>query len=129
MGSAPDPERLAARAAEIGKREWDKFLDRTKGSARLYEKARQVLPLGVASSFQTMDPYPMYVSHGAGSHVCDTDGNEYLDYHNGFGVTLVGHAHPRVVAAIDRAARTGTHFAAMSEVAIDLAGGKPIVST
>jgi glutamate-1-semialdehyde 2,1-aminomutase len=43
------------------------------------------------------------------------DGNEYIDFHNGFGSMVVGHAHPKVAEAIEKAARTGTHFAAPTE--------------
>ena len=45
----------------------------------------------------------------------DVDGNEYVDTHGGFGCMIVGHAHPKIVEAINRAARTGTHFAAPTE--------------
>src|SRR5262249_4504275 len=72
-------------------------------------------PSGVASSFQVGDPYPLYLRSGAGSHVIDVDGNDYIDHHNGFGAMVVGHARPKVVEAIDRAARGGTHFAAPTE--------------
>lgn len=41
---------------------------------------------------------------GAGSRLWDVDGNAYLDYHNGFGVTICGHGHPKIVDAIGRAA-------------------------
>ena len=72
----------------------------------------QHLPHGVASSFQAGDPYPIYLARGQGAQVWDVDGNEYVDFHGGFGCNVVGHAHPKVVEAIERAARTGTHFAA-----------------
>ena len=56
-----------------------------------------------------------------GSHVWDVDGNEYLDFHGGFGVNIVGHAHPKIVEAITRAANNGTHFAAPTPVTVALA--------
>jgi glutamate-1-semialdehyde 2,1-aminomutase len=114
-------DRLRAKATKLEKVEGERLLDRTSGSERLYRQASAYLPLGVASSFQTGDPYPMYLARGSGSHLWDVDGNEYLDFHNGFGVTLCGHAHPKIVEAIDLAARRGTHFAAMTESAITLA--------
>jgi glutamate-1-semialdehyde 2,1-aminomutase len=79
------------------------------------------MPLGVASSFQAGDPYPIYLRRGQGSHVWDVDGNEYLDYHSGFGVNVVGHAHPKIVEAIERSAREGVHFAVTTEVTVALA--------
>ena len=66
-------------------------------------------------SFQADDPYPIYLARGQGAHVWDVDGTEYVDFHGGFGVNVVGHAHPKIVEAIERAARTGTHFAATTE--------------
>ena len=79
------------------------------------------MPMGVGSSFQAWDPYPVYLREGHGSGVVDVDGNEYLDFHNGFGCMVVGHAHPKVAEAIERAARTGTHFAAPTEPTVRFA--------
>jgi glutamate-1-semialdehyde 2,1-aminomutase len=79
------------------------------------------MPFGVASSFQVGDPHPIYLREGRGSRVTDVDGNSYIDYHNGFGSMLVGHAHPTVRAAIERTAASGTHFAATTESCIMLA--------
>ena len=75
----------------------------------------KTLPFGVVSSFQKGSPYPVYVARGSGSHVWDQDGTEYLDYHGGFGAMVVGHAHPRIVEAINEAAARGTHFAVTTE--------------
>jgi glutamate-1-semialdehyde 2,1-aminomutase len=111
-------DRIGENAARIAKEESDALLDRTKASAALYERAVKSLPYGVPSSFQANDPYPIYLARGAGSHVWDVDGREYVDYHNGFGCMVVGHAHPKVVEAIDRAARTGTHFAVPTEATV-----------
>jgi glutamate-1-semialdehyde 2,1-aminomutase len=62
-----------------------------------------------------MQPYPIYVTRGKGSHIWDQDGQEYLDFHGGFGAMVVGHAHPRIVEAIHEAAGRGTHFAVTTE--------------
>ena len=66
---------------------------------------------GVASSWQASPPHAIYVDHGSGSHVWDVDGNEYVDYHLGYGAMVAGHAHPKIVEAIRRQAGLGTHFA------------------
>jgi len=116
-----DIERVSARAREISEREHRKLLDRTPASAALYRRAVRSMPLGVASTFQAHPPYPIYLSRGKGSRVWDVDGNEYVDYHSGFGVNVVGHAHPKIIEAVDRAARTGTHFAVTTEVTVELA--------
>ena len=108
-------ERIIARAREIAKRETERLHDRTGASAKLYQRALASMPMGVASTFQAADPYPVYLARGKGSRVWDVDGTEYRDFRNGFGTMAVGHAHPKVVEAIDRAARTGTHFAVTTE--------------
>jgi len=113
-----DDERLRARAREIFAAERAALTEATPASRRLYERARRSLPLGVASSFQAADPYPVYLERGAGAEVWDVDGRRYVDFHNGFGSTAVGHAHPAVVAAIERAARAGTHFAVTTEATV-----------
>ena len=77
--------------------------------------------MGVASTFQANDPYPVYLDRGKGSHVWDVDGNEYLDFHSGFGVNVAGHAHPKIVEAIERAANNGVHFAVTTEATVALA--------
>jgi len=95
-----------------------RLLERTRGSAQLFTRASRILPLGVVSSFQKGDPYPLYLKRGQGSHVWDQDGHEYLDFHGGFGAMVTGHAHPRIVAAIAEAAGRGTHFAVTTEEAV-----------
>jgi glutamate-1-semialdehyde 2,1-aminomutase len=109
------------RILELTERERGALLDRTSGSQALYERALGVMPRGVPSSFQAADPRPIYLSHGEGRRVWDVDGNEYVDFHNGFGVMCVGHAHPAIVAAVEARARRGSHFAAPTEGSIVVA--------
>ena len=66
---------------------------------------------GVASSWQDSPPHAIFIDRGEGSHIWDLDGNEYVDYHLGYGAMVIGHAHPKVVEAIEKRARLGTHFA------------------
>jgi glutamate-1-semialdehyde 2,1-aminomutase len=114
-------DRLLGRAQEIGQVEMSRLLARTPRSAQLFDRATRTLPFGVVSSFQKMQPYPIYVTHGRGSHIWDQDGTEYLDFHCGFGAMVVGHAHPRIVEAIHEAASRGTHFAVTTENAVAFA--------
>ena len=53
-----------------------------------------------------------------GAFVWDVDAIKRIDYHNGFGSMAVGHAHPKIVEAIDKAARSGTHFAVTTETTV-----------
>ena len=59
-------DRLLGRAQEIGQAEMTRLLARTPRSAQLFERAARTLPFGVVSSFQKMQPYPIYVTHGQG---------------------------------------------------------------
>jgi glutamate-1-semialdehyde 2,1-aminomutase len=110
-----------ARLLELTGRERAKLLERTTGSQAAYERAVAVMPRGVPSSFQAADPRPVYLSHGEGSRVWDVDGNEYVDFHNGFGVMCVGHANPAIVAAVRERAGLGSHFAAPTAGAVVVA--------
>ena len=116
-----DVNRLNARAAEIAERETKVLLDRTPGSAALYERAVKVLPAGVSSNFQGNDPYPVYLDRGKGASVWDVDGTEYTDFHGGFGVNVVGHANPKIVKALQTAAENAVHFAVTTEPTVALA--------
>ena len=117
-GERATRDRLLGRAQELGQAEMAQLLARTPKSAQLFERASRTLPFGVVSSFQKMQPYPIYVTHGQGSHIWDQDGTEYLDFHCGFGAMVVGHAHPRIVEAVHEAAGRGTHFAVTTESAV-----------
>jgi glutamate-1-semialdehyde 2,1-aminomutase len=87
----------------------------------MFERAAEVMPGGVPSQFQAGDPWPVYVERGQGARVWDVDGNEYLDFHNGFGVMCVGHANPVIAAAVKTQMDLGTHFAAPTEGSIAVA--------
>src|SRR5260370_27169252 len=79
------------------------------------------MPRGVPSSFQDAAPQSMFMERGKGSRIWDVDGNEYVDFHNGFGVMVVGHAHPKIVDAVTRQAALGSHFAQPVEHSIIVA--------
>ncbi len=85
---------------EIIAREDVEFRKRTPRSHKIHERAKASMPLGVSSSFQAVPPYPLFISRGEGSHIWDYDGNEYVDFHLGFGSLLVGHSHPLLVEAL-----------------------------
>jgi glutamate-1-semialdehyde 2,1-aminomutase len=112
-----DPNRVV----ELTTRMEAALLARTQKSGDFVKDASQVLPAGVASSFQEQSPHPIYIVEGHGSRIRDLDGNEYSDFHNGFGVMVVGHAHPVVARAIADTASRGTHFAAPNQSAVRVA--------
>ncbi len=109
------------RIERLTKQMEEKLLEQTRRSGEFVEEAKRVLPAGVASSFQDQPPHPVYIVEGHGSRVVDLDGNDYADYHNGFGVMVVGHAHPVIADAIAAAAQKGTHFAAPNQSAVRVA--------
>jgi glutamate-1-semialdehyde 2,1-aminomutase len=100
-----------SRVAELTAGEEEKFRHARPRSKQMWTEARQVMPRGVPSSFQDASPQPVFMEKGKGSRVWDVDGNEYVDFHNGFGVMVVGHAHPKIVEAVSRQIALGSHFA------------------
>ncbi len=101
---------LADRAKDITKRELATYAERTAGSQKANARARKVLPLGVPSSFQAYDPYPIVIASADGPNMVDVDGNTYTDYDMGFGALFVGHRHPAVLRALDAQIAEGTLF-------------------
>jgi glutamate-1-semialdehyde 2,1-aminomutase len=92
-----------------------------KRSISYQQEAAHRLPGGVSSSWQTSPPHPLYVDRGLGSKVWDIDGNEYVDLHNGYGVMVTGHAHPKIVEAVQKRITLGSHFAQPTEDALIVA--------
>lgn len=102
----------------LTEREERRLADATRASEEMYRRGGRVLVGGVASSFQMRKPWPIYLSHGAGPAVWDVDGTRRLDFHNGFGAMVQGHAHPAIARAVRDRVPRGTHFAAPGDDAI-----------
>jgi glutamate-1-semialdehyde 2,1-aminomutase len=93
-------------------------------SIRLFERAQAVIPGGVNSpvrAFRSVGGQPLFIKSGSGARVRDVDGNEYIDFVGSWGPLILGHAHPAVVEAIQRAARGGSSFGAPTEAEVELA--------
>jgi glutamate-1-semialdehyde 2,1-aminomutase len=101
--------------------EVETFLSRQGDSRRLTERARHSLAGGATSNWQIAEPHSVWMSSGCASTIYDVDGNEYSDFHGGYGVNLVGHAHPAIVEAVSRRVREGTHFAQPTDDAVVVA--------
>lgn len=110
-----------ARVTAMVAREEAAYRARTPRSAELHRRAREAMPLGVASSFQTYDPYPLFISEGRGSRMWDADGNEYLDFDMAFGVLAAGHSHPILAEALQSRVARGTCYTFPVEDCIVLA--------
>ena len=109
------------RIKELTDREESILEQRTGASDAMYGRAKRSLSAGVASSYQARDPWPIYLERGNGPRVWDVDGNEFWDFHNGFGSMVQGHAHTVIGKAIQERYSLGTHFAAPTEDAIVVA--------
>jgi len=94
------------------------YAERTPKSAELSDAAGRYLPSGVVHDSRYTRPHGLYASHADGARKWDIDGNEYIDYFGGHGALLLGHNHPRVVAAASAQLARGTHFAAGNELDI-----------
>ena len=82
-------------------------------SAELYARAEALIPAGVSSpvrAFRKVGGTPVFFKEARGAHVVDEDGNRYLDYCMAWGPLILGHAHPKVVEAVQRAAANGLAF-------------------
>ena len=93
-------------------------------SQQLFAQAQQFIPGGVNSpvrSFRAVSGTPPFIARGQGCRVSDVDGNEYIDYLGSWGPLVLGHAHPVVVEALQRAAEGGTSFGAPVELEVELA--------
>ncbi len=64
---------------------------------------------------------PLFIARGAGSHIWDVDGNEYVDWVCSWGPLILGHANPAVIDAVTEAAARGTSFGAPTAQEVDLA--------
>jgi glutamate-1-semialdehyde 2,1-aminomutase len=97
---------------------------KTDKSQALFQRAIEKIPGGVNSpvrAFRSVGGKPLFIARGEASHLFDVDGNEYIDYVGSWGPLLLGHRHPEILAALERALTIGTSFGAPTEQEIDLA--------
>jgi glutamate-1-semialdehyde 2,1-aminomutase len=96
----------------------------TTKSRELFAEAQLHMPGGVNSpvrAFRSVGGDPLYIARAKGSKIYDVDGNEFIDYIGSWGPMILGHAHQRVIGAIQLAAENSTSFGASSEKEIELA--------
>jgi glutamate-1-semialdehyde 2,1-aminomutase len=93
-------------------------------SVAAFAQAQEVIPGGVnspARAYGAVGGGPRFIDRGVGSHLYDIDGREYIDYVCSWGPLILGHAHPRVVSALQEACGKGTSFGAPTQVETELA--------
>jgi glutamate-1-semialdehyde 2,1-aminomutase len=89
-----------------------------------YARAQARIPGGVNSpvrSFASVGGNPFFTERGEGAYLFDTDGNRYVDYVQSWGASILGHAHPAVVEAVQRAAAKGTSYGTPTPGEVELA--------
>jgi glutamate-1-semialdehyde 2,1-aminomutase len=89
-----------------------------------FERARKVTPGGVNSpvrAFGSVGGTPLVIRSAAGAMITDSDGREYLDFVGSYGPLILGHAHAKIVAAVEAACRRGTSYGAPCQPEIELA--------
>jgi glutamate-1-semialdehyde 2,1-aminomutase len=90
-------------------------------SSTLFSRALQVIPGGVNSpvrAFGSVGGTPKFIKKAQGAFIWDTDGQQYIDYVGSWGPAIVGHAHPKVVEAIQHAASQGCSYGAPTEAEV-----------
>jgi glutamate-1-semialdehyde 2,1-aminomutase len=93
-------------------------------SEELYQESRRYMPGGVNSpvrAFRGLDMAPRFIVEGQGSRIRDEDGREYIDYIGAYGPLILGHRHPAVIGALERALERGTAFGAPTALELELA--------
>jgi glutamate-1-semialdehyde 2,1-aminomutase len=93
-------------------------------SERLFAEACRVIPGGVNSpvrAWAAVGGTPLFLQRARGAEIIDADGHAYLDFVGSWGPLILGHAHPRVVAALAERARSGTSFGAPTAIEVEMA--------
>ncbi len=93
-------------------------------SIAFFQEAQKLFPGGVNSpvrAFRAVGGQPLFIERGEGAYLFDVDGNHFIDYVLSWGPLITGHAHPKVIEAIQRAALKGTSYGAPSPLEIELA--------
>jgi glutamate-1-semialdehyde 2,1-aminomutase len=96
----------------------------TSHSRRLFQRAKARIPGGVNSpvrAWKGVGGTPLFIARGRGAHVYDSDGNRYIDFVGSWGPLIFGHAHPQILRALAKTARSGTTFGAPTEHEVKLA--------
>ncbi|PYT07218.1 MAG: aspartate aminotransferase family protein [Acidobacteria bacterium] len=93
-------------------------------TSRLFQQARRYIAGGVNSpvrAFRAVGGEPVFIRRGAGSRVWDSEGREYIDYLGSWGPLILGHCHPRIIAALEETCEAGTSFGMPTEIETELA--------
>jgi len=98
--------------------------DVKKTNEGLFERARRVIPGGVNSpvrAFRAVGGTPRFIARAQGAYIYDAEGRRYIDYIGSWGPMILGHGHPAVLEAVQKAALDGFSFGAPTEREVELA--------
>ena len=90
-------------------------------SQALHARACATMPDGIGAYSQSRQPHPLYLERAEGAYLYDVDGNAYIDFMLGAGPAILGHRHPVIVDAVQRALASGLPNIAVTEDQIELA--------
>src|SRR5215212_4881830 len=99
------------------------MISRVKSEA-LFAEALNYIPGGVNSpvrAFRAVGGTPFFVNRASGARVFDVDGNAYVDYVGTWGPAILGHAHPKIISAVQAAAEQGTSFGIPNPLEVTMA--------
>ncbi len=89
-------------------------------SKKLFDQAKKIIPSGVNSPVRFFKPYPFFVKKSQGSSIWDEDGRRYIDYCNGYGALLLGHARKEIISAVSSQLKKGTLYTIPTALEVEL---------
>ncbi len=100
-----------------------RLVPKLKKSAKLFKEGKTLIPNSSSSLIRvaSYDPIPPFIKNGKGAKIWDVDDNEYIDFNLAYGVLINGHANQEISKAITEQAELGLHFAAPTELEIEVA--------
>ena len=93
-------------------------------SSALFERAKKVLPGGVNSpvrAYRAVGLTPRFIAKADGAYIWDVDGNRYIDYVCSWGPMILGHNHPLIREAVEKAVKDGLSFGASTQREVEIA--------
>lgn len=93
----------------------------SEASAKLFDRAKTLMPGGVSSPVRAIKPYPFYVSRAEGPYLWDVDKNRLIDYCLAYGPMILGHKHPSIIERVQKQLQKGWLYGTPCELEVDLA--------
>ncbi len=124
-----DPAKLTMQKASSRKRaisstmtDEDLYRSKTRGSLKMFEQARKIMPGGQSHNARFFEPYPFFAEKARGKNIWDVDGNRYVDYWMGHTALILGHSPAVVASKIKKQSGNGLLLGSPNRYAFELAG-------